>query len=129
MSDENSKTESACGGVPAPADETAWNVLRELVGEDKAARFCRAFARCRKVRITQRKFFVFADVVGATAAKRIIDMFDGELLTLPSGLSEIFRAERASAIAAAKGKLPQSQLAKIAGISPRQVRRIQNERK
>lgn len=106
-------------------EDTAWATLCRIIGEDKAGRFCRAFARCRKVRIAQRKFFVFADVVGATAAKRIIDTFDGELLTLPSGLSDVFGAERNAAIAAAKGKLSQTELAKIAGISERQVRRIQ----
>lgn len=114
------------GVVSVPAEEeTAFAALVSLVGLERAEKFCRAFVRDRKVRISEAKFFVFANVVGATAAKRIIDVFAGELLTLPDGVSARERRARDAALSAAKGKIPQQTLAALTGLSRRQVIRIQ----
>ncbi len=125
--EQNNETPTAAYAVPA--DESAWATVCELIGKDKASRFCRAFVRNGKLRISSRKFFMFAEVIGAVAAKRIVDMFDGELVALPSlpGLKDT--SARDAAICRAKGKVAQKELAKIAEMTERQVRRIQNERK
>ncbi len=126
MDNETSTIEATA----VPADESAWALVCELVGKEKAARFCRAFVRNGKLRISSRKFFMFADVIGAVAAKKIVDMFDGELVALPSVPGVKDTLARDDAIRRAKGKLPQKDLAKIAEMTERQVRRIQqNERK
>lgn len=113
-----------------PADETAWTVLCELIGKEKAAKFCRAFVRGRKVRITQRKFFMFADVIGAVAAKKVIDTFDGELTALPEfPLADKDKAIRDCAIRKLRGKIPITTLSAVAGLSRRQIIRIQKGEK
>lgn len=113
-----------------PADETAWTVLCELIGERMAAKFCRAFVRGRKVRITQRKFFMFADVIGAVAAKKVVDTFDGELTTLPEfPLTDKNKEIRDSAIRELRGKIPITTLSAVAGLSRRQIIRIQKGEK
>lgn len=125
----NPENENLNPETTVPADETAWTVLCELIGEDKATKFCRAFVRGRKVQISSRKFFMFADTIGAVAAKKVIDTFDGERVCLPEiQFSPKDIRERDSAIRQVKGKVPQEKLAQIAGISKRQIKRIQNER-
>lgn len=113
--------------LPEPRAETAWQTLCALIGEDKATKFCRAFVKnYNKLRISRAKFFVFADVIGAQAAKRIVDTFDGELVSLPRRVKDETALRQRDAAIRLLGSVEKSQAetARSLGLSTRQIRRI-----